>query len=143
MRSARRVYRFEDAEWHAPVAPGTDPAKAADAGRQGAGRLLAQGDHGFYTWVVRLRPGFEAPVHSLDHEEVFMVLDGSCTFDGEPMTRFDSTAVTVSRLPPSAPHRATAAQSSESSKASFGQFCRARRACFIRECGIGSESMIG
>jgi hypothetical protein len=72
-----------------------------------------------------------------------MVLEGSCTFAGEPMTRCDSTEVTVSRLPPSAPHRAATAHSSESSKASFGQFCTARRACFIRECGTGSGSMIG
>lgn len=90
----RRVYRFEEAEWHTPVAPGTDPAQAAAAGRRGAARrLLAQGDQGFYTQVVRLPPGFEAPVHSHDHEEVFMVLEGSCTFDGEPMSRFDLTVV--------------------------------------------------
>ncbi len=43
MRLARLVDRFEDAEWHAPVAPGTDPAKAADAGRQGAARRLLAG----------------------------------------------------------------------------------------------------
>ena len=94
MSPGRRIYRFEEAEWHVPTAPGTDPAQAAEAGRQGAARrLLAQGDHGFYTQVVRLPPGFEAPVHSHDHEEVFMVLDGSCTFDDEPMSRFDLTVV--------------------------------------------------
>jgi quercetin dioxygenase-like cupin family protein len=91
---ARRVYRFEDAEWHVPVAPGTDPAQAAEAGRRGAARrLLAQGDQGFYTQVVRVPPRFAAPVHSHDHEEVFMVLEGSCTFDGELMSRFDLTVV--------------------------------------------------
>jgi mannose-6-phosphate isomerase-like protein (cupin superfamily) len=90
----RRIYRFEDADWHAPTAPGTDPAQAAEAGRRGAARrFLAQGDQGFYAQVVRLPPAFEAPVHSHDHEEVFMVLEGTCTFDGEPMRRFDMTVV--------------------------------------------------
>ena len=80
---ARRIYRFEEAEWHVPVAPGTDPEAAAEAGRQGAARrFLAQGDAGFYTQVVKLPPGFTAPAHSHDHAEVFMVLEGDCTFDG-------------------------------------------------------------
>jgi mannose-6-phosphate isomerase-like protein (cupin superfamily) len=89
-----RIHRFEDAEWHVPVAPGTDPEAAAAAGRQGAARrLLAQGEGGFYTQVVRMPPGFAAPVHSHDHSEVFMVLEGSCDFDGEPMARFDLVVV--------------------------------------------------
>jgi quercetin dioxygenase-like cupin family protein len=91
---SRRIHRFEAAEWHVPVAPGTDPAAAEAAGRQGAARrLLAQGDGGYFTQVVRMPPGFEAPVHSHDHSEVFMVLEGSCAFDGEPMERFDLVVV--------------------------------------------------
>jgi mannose-6-phosphate isomerase-like protein (cupin superfamily) len=90
----RRVYRFDDADWHVPVSPGTDPDQAAEAGRRGAARkLLAQGDGGFYSQVVRLPPGFEAPEHSHDHAEIFMVLEGSCRFDGVPMERFDTTVV--------------------------------------------------
>ena len=93
MSGARRIYRF-DGDWHVPTAPGTDPEQAAAAGRRGAARrLLAQGDEGFYAQVVRMPPGFEAPVHSHDHQEVFMVLEGACTFDGEPMGRFDMTVV--------------------------------------------------
>jgi quercetin dioxygenase-like cupin family protein len=90
----RHIYRFEDAEWHVPEAPGTDPEAAAAAGRAGAARrFLSQGDGGFYTQVVKLPAGFDAPVHSHDHAEVFMVLEGSCSFDGEPMHRFDLTVV--------------------------------------------------
>lgn len=92
--STRRIFRFDEAEWHVPVAPGTDPVAAAEAGRQGARRkLLAQGDGGFYAQVVRMPPGFEAPMHSHDHDEIFMVLDGSCVFDDEPMARHDMTVV--------------------------------------------------
>jgi quercetin dioxygenase-like cupin family protein len=90
----RRIYRYESAEWHVPVAPGTDPEAAAEAGRQGAARrLLAQGDGGFYTQVVKMPAGFVAPVHSHDHAEVFMVLEGSCEFDGQAMQRYDLTVV--------------------------------------------------
>jgi quercetin dioxygenase-like cupin family protein len=90
----RHVYRFDDIEWHAPAGKGTDPAAAEAAAALGVGRkYLAQGDGGFYTQVVRFPPGFEAPVHSHDHSEVFMVLEGSCRFDGAPMQRFDSTVV--------------------------------------------------
>jgi hypothetical protein len=32
-------------------------------------------------------------VHAHDHAEVFMVLDGTCSFNGEPMQRFDLTVV--------------------------------------------------
>jgi quercetin dioxygenase-like cupin family protein len=92
--ATRKIYRFDDIDWHVPVAPGTDPDAAAAAGDLGAARkFLAQGDGGFYTQVVRLPARFEAPVHSHDHEEIFMVLEGSCEFDGEPMTRFDLTVV--------------------------------------------------
>ncbi len=90
----RTIHRFGDVDWHAPMSPGADPAQAAAAAEQGAGRkLLAQGDNGFYAQVVKIPPGFEAPVHSHDHAEVFMVLDGECRFDGEPMSRFDMTVV--------------------------------------------------
>ena len=92
--TARRIYRFDDTEWHVPVSPGTDPDEAAEAGRKGAARkFLAQGDGGFYSQVVRLPPGFEAPEHSHDHAEIFMVLEGSCRFDGESMGRFDMAVV--------------------------------------------------
>jgi quercetin dioxygenase-like cupin family protein len=94
----RRIYRFEDAEWHVPMSPGTDPGEAAEAGRRGVARkLLAQGDGGFFSQVVRLPPGFEAPEHSHDHAEIFMVLEGSCRFDGEPMDRFDMAVVAANQ----------------------------------------------
>ena len=93
-----RIYRFGDAEWHVPVSPGTDPDEAAEAGRKGVARkLLAQGDGGFYSQVVRLPPGFEAPEHSHDHAEIFMVLEGGCRFDGEPMGRFDMAVVAANQ----------------------------------------------
>ena len=43
--------------------------------------------------MVRIPPKFDAPVHRHDHAEVFMVLAGGCTFNGEPMGPFDLTVV--------------------------------------------------
>ncbi len=88
------TYRFADAEWHVPISPGTDPDQAAEAGQRGVRRrLLAQGDSGFYTQVVEVPPGFEAPEHSHDHAEVFMVLAGGCTVNGRPMGPYDTTVI--------------------------------------------------
>ena len=100
-------------DWHVPVAPGTDPEDAAEAGGRGA-PFLAQGDGGFYAQVVRMPPGFDAPTHSHDHAEVFMVLEGSCDFDGQPMKERDMTVVSANHAVriqgrtrgPVVPHRA-------------------------------------
>jgi quercetin dioxygenase-like cupin family protein len=90
----RSIYRFEEIDWHVPMAPGTDPEAAAEAGRRGAGRkFLAQGDSGFYAQVVRIPADFQAPSHSHDHAEIFMVLEGSCHFDDQQMGRLDMTVV--------------------------------------------------
>jgi hypothetical protein len=88
------IHHFDAIHWHVPP---TDPAEldlATEAPADGPGRkFLAQGEGGFFTQVVRIPPGFDAPVHRHDHSEVFMVLDGACTFNGEPMARFDLTVV--------------------------------------------------
>ena len=95
---ARRVYRFDEIDWHVPVSEGTDPQAAAEAGEKGAGRkFLAQGDSGFYAQVVRIPPNFDAPVHSHNHAEIFMVLEGSCVFDGQPMKAKDMTIVAANQ----------------------------------------------
>jgi mannose-6-phosphate isomerase-like protein (cupin superfamily) len=92
--SERTVYRFEDQEWHVPVAAGTDEKEAAEAGKLGAKRrFLTQGDSGFYAQVVELPPNFVAPAHSHSHAEVFMVLEGSANVDGEELGPYDMTVV--------------------------------------------------
>ena len=77
-----RVHRFGDSDWH-------DPGEGTGTRR----RFLAQGDGGFYVQVVEIPPGFEAPVHSHDHAEVFVVLEGGCRFGDEPMGPLDMTVV--------------------------------------------------
>jgi quercetin dioxygenase-like cupin family protein len=90
----RQTYRFDAIEWHVPSGPGTDPDVAQASADAGVGRkYLAQGDAGFFAQIVRFPPNFETPAHSHDHAEVFVVLDGDCSFDGEPMSRHDCTVI--------------------------------------------------
>jgi quercetin dioxygenase-like cupin family protein len=89
-----KIHHFDAINWHVPPSDPADldldtPPAADEAGR----KFLAQGEGGFYTQVVRIPPNFEGPVHAHDHAEVFMVLDGTCSFNGEPMQRFDLTVV--------------------------------------------------
>jgi quercetin dioxygenase-like cupin family protein len=94
----RRIYRFDEIDWHVPVSEGTDPEAAKAAGEKGAGRkFLAQGDSGFYAQIVRIPPNFDAPAHSHNHAEIFMVLEGSCVFDGQPMKERDMTIVAANQ----------------------------------------------
>jgi quercetin dioxygenase-like cupin family protein len=88
------IYHFEDVEWHVPTSAGTDPDAAAEAGRKGARRrFLAQGESGFYSQVVDLPPDFDTPAHSHDHAEVFMVLEGSCTLNGDTLGPYDTAVI--------------------------------------------------
>ncbi len=86
----RQIVAYDDVEWLVPGADGTETSPGPnDAVR----KRLIQGDGGFYTQIVRLPAGFTAPAHSHDHAEVFMVLSGSCVFDGQAMGERDSTVV--------------------------------------------------
>jgi quercetin dioxygenase-like cupin family protein len=89
-----RIYRFDEIDWHSPNGAGADPAAVEAAAALGVARKhYAQGDAGFYVQIVRFPPYFEVPLHSHDHSEVFVVLEGSCVFGDEPMRVHDSTTV--------------------------------------------------
>jgi quercetin dioxygenase-like cupin family protein len=75
--------------------PWPDEAKAATAPRQlveaaqrsGARRkFLARGEGGFFTQYSEFPPGFTVPMHSHDHNEVILLLEGSCTMLGSGRT---------------------------------------------------------
>ena len=90
------IQRFDDVSWHVPVSRredvdfDTEPPDA-EPGR----KFLVDGPGGFYVQAVRVPAGFTAPVHSHSHPEVFMVVAGTCTFNGEPMATLDCTVVEV------------------------------------------------
>lgn len=88
------VRHFSAINWHVPVSKREDVdydtvPPDGDPGR----KFLVDGDGGFYVQAVRVPANFTAPVHSHSHPEVFMVVDGTCTFNGETMTALDSVVV--------------------------------------------------
>src|SRR5215217_117800 len=88
------IHHFDQIHWHVPPSDPADLDLDTEAPSEGPGRkFLAQGEGGFFTQVVRIPPNFDAPVHRHDHAEVFMVLAGDCTFNGEAMRAFDLTVV--------------------------------------------------
>ena len=89
-----KIQRFEDVPWHEPVSRREDVDYDTQPGQGEPGRkFLIDGDGGFYVQAVRIPADFTAPAHSHSHPEVFMVVAGECTFNGEPMTALDCTVV--------------------------------------------------
>ncbi|HMC71573.1 MAG TPA: hypothetical protein VKJ07_20615 [Mycobacteriales bacterium] len=88
------VRHFADIRWHVPASKREDTDYDTEPPEGDPGRkFLVDGDGGFYVQAVRIPPDFTAPVHSHSHPEVFMVVDGTCTFNGEPMSPLDSAVV--------------------------------------------------
>ena len=89
-----QINHYSDIDWHVPVGRRDDIDWKHVPGPDEPGRkFLVDGDGGFYLQAVRLPPGFDAPMHSHSHAEVFMVAEGSCTFNGTEMRPFDSLVV--------------------------------------------------
>ena len=85
---------YDDIDWHVPPEDPADLDLSRVAAPDEPGRkFLVEGESGFYVQTVRLPAGFEAPVHHHSHAEVFLVLEGSCVFNGEPMRPYDVAVV--------------------------------------------------
>jgi uncharacterized cupin superfamily protein len=57
-------------------------------------KIVTRGDGGFYAHMSEIPAGYEVARHSHDHDELIIVIDGSCTFlDGGPTLKAFDTAV--------------------------------------------------
>jgi quercetin dioxygenase-like cupin family protein len=88
------IHHYDDITWHVPPSDPKDldlatPPNDGEAGR----KFLIQGESGFYLQTVKIPANFDAPVHSHDHAEIFMVVAGDCIFNGEAMRPLDCTVV--------------------------------------------------
>jgi quercetin dioxygenase-like cupin family protein len=89
-----KIQRFDEVRWHVPVSRREDVDYDTEPPDAEPGRkFLVDGEGGFYVQAVRIPPDFTAPVHSHSHAEVFMVVAGECTFNGEAMKALDCTVV--------------------------------------------------
>jgi mannose-6-phosphate isomerase-like protein (cupin superfamily) len=92
--SDSRIRRFEDVSWHVPVSKREDiDWDHAPADDEAGRKFLIDGEGGFYLQAVRIPPSFEAPLHHHDHAEIFLVIEGDCSFNGESMNARDCTVV--------------------------------------------------
>ena len=74
-------FRLEEIPWPDEGKVGSAPRELVEeATRKGAKRkVLAQGQGGFHSQYSEFPPGYTVPMHSHDHDEMIVVLDGSCT----------------------------------------------------------------
>jgi quercetin dioxygenase-like cupin family protein len=78
-----QFFQVDEIEW-----PDEQPASAPkelveEAKRFGARRkFLAQGRGGFYSQLSEFPAGYTVPIHSHDHSEMIVILEGGCTMLG-------------------------------------------------------------
>jgi quercetin dioxygenase-like cupin family protein len=79
---------LEAIPWPDEAKNATAPKQLVEAAqRSGARRkFLARGEGGFFTQYSEFPPGFTVPMHSHDHNEVILLLEGSCTMLGDGTT---------------------------------------------------------
>ena len=93
MTDGPSYFVLEEIEWpdetRAPTAP---RALVEEAQRLGARRkFLARGEGGFFSQYSEFPAGYTVPNHSHDHDELIVLLGGSCTMsDGQTLGTHDS-----------------------------------------------------
>jgi len=89
---------LDEISWPDEGASGAPKELVAEAKRKGARRkFLARGEGGFHSQYSEFPGGYTVPLHSHDHDELIVVLDGGCTMlgDGPTLGRFDSMVLTA------------------------------------------------
>jgi quercetin dioxygenase-like cupin family protein len=76
-------FLLDEVPWPDEGATNAPRELVEEAKRRGAKRkFLARGEGGFHSQYSVFPPGFTVPPHSHDHDEMIVVLDGSCTMSG-------------------------------------------------------------
>ena len=90
-------FRPSELPWADDRASGQVPASMIEAAERlgGGGRkLLADGQGGFHSTYSEVPPGYRMAPHRHDVDELFVVLDGSCTWlDGQAVGAHDSVVL--------------------------------------------------
>ena len=76
---------LDEIAWPDETTAPTAPRELVEAAqRSGARRkFLARGEGGFFSQYSEFPAGFTVPMHSHDHNEIILLLDGSCTLLGD------------------------------------------------------------
>lgn len=89
-------FQLDDVPWPEAGAGAAAPPELVEvAKRRGARRkFLARGEGGFHSQYSELPDGYEIPLHSHDHDELIVLLEGSCTMlGGGPVLRAKDSMV--------------------------------------------------
>ena len=77
------LFRLDDVPWPDEATSGAPRELVEEAKRKGAQRkFLARGEGGFHSQYSVFPAGYTVPLHSHDHDEMIVLLDGSCTLLG-------------------------------------------------------------
>ena len=90
MSDGPSYFVLDEIEWPDERSAPTAPLELVEeAERLGARRkFLARGEGGFHSQYSEFPPGYAVPLHSHDHDELILLLDGSCTMsDGQVLGR--------------------------------------------------------
>jgi quercetin dioxygenase-like cupin family protein len=81
-------FRIDEIPWPDEANASNAPRELVEeAKRKGAKRkFLARGEAGFHSQYSDFPPGYTVPMHSHDHDELIVLLDGSCTMLGDGPT---------------------------------------------------------
>jgi quercetin dioxygenase-like cupin family protein len=95
--AAARFFLVDEIEWPAEE-PATAPRELVEeAKRLGARRkFLARGEGGYYSQISEFPAGYTVPMHSHDHNEMIVILEGGCTMlNGGPTLKAGDSMVLI------------------------------------------------
>jgi quercetin dioxygenase-like cupin family protein len=96
MTDGPSYFVLDDIEWPDETREPTAPRELVEeAQRLGARRkFLARGEGGFFSQYSEFPAGYTVPVHSHDHDEMIVLLGGSCAMtDGRTLGTHDSVVL--------------------------------------------------
>jgi quercetin dioxygenase-like cupin family protein len=99
LESGSGAVYFADLAWEAPAqASGALPNALREQASAGGARRkwLVRGAGGFFTSLSEFAPGFRIPRHSHDHDELLVILSGSCRIEGEARELFANDLAVLS-----------------------------------------------
>ena len=84
MSDGPKFFQVDEIPWPDEQPADTPQELVEEAKRLGAKRkFLAQGEGGFHSQISEFPAGYVVPVHSHDHNEMIVILEGGCSMLGD------------------------------------------------------------
>ena len=98
MTDGPSYFVLDEIDWPDELRAATAPRELVEEARRAGARrkFLARGEGGFFSQYSEFPPGYSVPLHRHDHDEMIVLLDGSCTMsDGRALGTHDSVVLTA------------------------------------------------